>query len=46
MKLYKKFKKEHLKELIYLGIAYNYELQRKYDEAEITYLKCSKYNNA
>ena len=32
--------------MVLLGIAYNFELQKQFDQAEKTYLKCCKYNNA
>ena len=44
--MYKTFKNESEKQEILLRIAENYEIQGSYDDAEKTYRKCCKLDNA
>lgn len=45
-KMYKTYKKDEEKQIILLKIANLFDKQQKYDEAERTFLKCTKFNNA
>ena len=46
MKMYKKYKQDKEKEIVLLKLAHNFERREMDDEAEKTYLKCTKFNIA